>query len=210
MPNWTNNTLTIRGFKPRVQAFLDKHLVEVTPENGKPYLVFDFETVIPYPEGFDASLSSGTMDGVAALLAGTPKYPHDTIERFQQMLDNDKELKAKYPTLEALAAAYTKNVELTGHDTWYGWNNANWGTKWNACDTEAEIDIEHLEGEVEVVIKFYTAWSEPLPIFEALAEQYPWLWFEYIARHEGCDDITGCTYNGDYTEDPNYEKEERT
>lgn len=206
MPNWTQNTLTIRGFKPRVQAFLDKHLVEVKPERREPYKTFDFETVVPYPEGFDASLAAGTMDGVVALLAGTPKYPHDTTERFQQILDRDEDLKARYPTLEAVAAAYTKNVELTGHDTWYGWNNANWGTKWNACDTVADFDIEHLEGAVEVVINFCTAWSEPLPIFEALAEQYPWLWFEYVARHEGDTEITGNSYNWDYTEHPDYEK----
>lgn len=209
MPNWTSNTLTIRGFKPRVQAFLDKHLVEVDHPKGK-YKTFDFETIIPYPEGFDDTLPKGTLDGVVALLAGQPKYPHDTVARFQDILDRDEELKARYPTLEALAAGYAKNIELAGHQSWYGWNNANWGTKWNACDTVADIDIEHLEGEVEVVIKFDTAWSEPLPIFDALAEQYPWLWFEYVARYEGDDGIAGRSYNGDYTEDPNYEKEERT
>jgi hypothetical protein len=48
------------------------------------------------------------------------------------------------------------------------WNIENWGTKWNAVDvviTEDQPDI--------YALMFYTAWSEPLPIYQKLAELFP-------------------------------------
>jgi hypothetical protein len=55
---------------------------------------------------------------------------------------------------------------------WYEWNIANWGTKWDAGDTEVtRTDAD----KAEVLYRFNTAWSAPLPIFEALAAKYPTL-----------------------------------
>lgn len=50
-----------------------------------------------------------------------------------------------------------------GFSSWYYWSIANWGTKWNAYETE--FDEEYLY--------FKTAWDTPLPIFEKLAELNP-------------------------------------
>jgi hypothetical protein len=47
---------------------------------------------------------------------------------------------------------------------WYEWNIQNWGTKWNAYETERRSATE---------LKFETAWSHPVPIMEALAERFP-------------------------------------
>lgn len=47
-------------------------------------------------------------------------------------------------------------------DNWYDWNIGNWGTKWDACD------VTLTEGEKVVNYSFSTAWSPPLPVFEAL------------------------------------------
>lgn len=46
---------------------------------------------------------------------------------------------------------------------WYRWSVDNWGTKWNAYDISVS----------ESSVRFDTAWSAPLPIFEALAERFP-------------------------------------
>lgn len=58
----------------------------------------------------------------------------------------------------------------TGDGTvcWYAWNVQNWGTKWNAYDSEVT------EGRIQ----FDTAWSHPYPVMEALALKHPDVSFE--------------------------------
>jgi hypothetical protein len=50
-----------------------------------------------------------------------------------------------------------------GHSDWYGWQNANWGTKWNASDSEDYGDF----------IEFNTAWATPFDLLVALSKKYP-------------------------------------
>lgn len=45
---------------------------------------------------------------------------------------------------------------------WYSWNNANWGTKWNASDGFVEMKAD------SVVVLFNTAWALPIPIIEKI------------------------------------------
>jgi hypothetical protein len=56
------------------------------------------------------------------------------------------------------------NEKLYGHRDWYSWSTSNWGTKWNAYDTNENED----DG-----IYFQTAWSNPYPVMEALSRKYP-------------------------------------
>lgn len=93
----------------------------------------------------------------------------------------------KYPAYIDLAAGYKRNVDLTGHKTWYEWNVANWGTKWNI--SEMQLNGSPEEGELEM--EFSTAWAEPLPVFEQLHKLFPTLLIRYVAEHEGDDNITG-------------------
>jgi hypothetical protein len=44
---------------------------------------------------------------------------------------------------------------------WHSWNRENWGTKWNAGNTE--FGIEEIDGEYKGWVKFETAWSVPYP-----------------------------------------------
>ena len=62
-----------------------------------------------------------------------------------------------------------ENLKKYGHKDWYGWSNANWGTKWNAYDQQ-ELEFG--------TIQFDTAWSTPYPVMEALAKKYHNLTFE--------------------------------
>ena len=63
-------------------------------------------------------------------------------------------------TYEDLGNTYIKNIIAYNHDTWHEWCCANWGTKWNAYDTELDDDI----------LTFDTAWSCPIPVLDALAK----------------------------------------
>ena len=49
-----------------------------------------------------------------------------------------------------------------GFDNWYDWSINNWGTKWNSCDTEVELNENVLN------YTFQTAWDCPREIAQAL------------------------------------------
>lgn len=51
---------------------------------------------------------------------------------------------------------------------WYDWSIKNWGTKWNCYDVSVGGNT----------IQFDTAWSTPIPIFEALSKKFKSLKFE--------------------------------
>lgn len=57
-------------------------------------------------------------------------------------------------------------------NNWYPWNNANWGTKWEAC----EVFLDRRDSS-SVQFNFQTAWSPPYPVIEAASEQFPTLTF---------------------------------
>jgi hypothetical protein len=50
---------------------------------------------------------------------------------------------------------------------WYPWNNANWGTKWDACHASKEVVSTD-------TVKYYfeTAWSHPYEVLGVLGDQY--------------------------------------
>lgn len=53
-----------------------------------------------------------------------------------------------------------KDEKKTRGWNWYDWNRQNWGTKWNAYDTERDGND----------IVFDTAWTTPYPVMEKLHE----------------------------------------
>jgi hypothetical protein len=53
-------------------------------------------------------------------------------------------------------------ISKYGADNWYSWSIENWGTKWNAIDTE----VEQRDGTL--IYRFNTAWDAPRNIAEAL------------------------------------------
>ncbi len=109
MPNWVYNTLkVIKGDPQEVFAFVR------TEES-----VFDFNTLVPQPEG----LYRGSLG--------------------------------------------PREFEKYGKNNWYNLNNANWGTKWNACEARYSTKVP------EHIIWFRTAWDAPAPVFVALAKRFP-------------------------------------
>lgn len=53
------------------------------------------------------------------------------------------------------------NIKRYKARDWYDWSCANWGTKWNACDTVVDFNV----------IEFETAWSTPVPVFVELSKR---------------------------------------
>jgi hypothetical protein len=59
-----------------------------------------------------------------------------------------------------------KLMEKYGHSDWYSWALDNWGTKWDNCDGEFELDEDGLSGNGW----FDTAWGPPLEAYRKLQD----------------------------------------
>jgi hypothetical protein len=86
-----------------------------------------------------------------------PQDLTDTVSGFLGSGDEQK-------VLEAKTAA---NLEKYGYGNWYDYQIAKWGTKWDVTCDSVEIDEDGLGFSGN----FDSAWSPPVPIAEALAEQ---------------------------------------
>ena len=62
--------------------------------------------------------------------------------------------------------------EKYGDNNWYDWSIKNWGTKWNACDTQEPIIEAAHSREAVLSFSFNTAWACPEQIYRKLAEMY--------------------------------------
>lgn len=106
----------------------------------------DFERVIPMPDNvIRGGIGHANIDGVMTKVYWPHPNPPDS--------DDPMGLKTQpvpYPD---------------GATDWYEWSISNWGTKWNAYESDVSED--------ERVVRFDTAWSHPFPVIEALSKKYP-------------------------------------
>ena len=68
-------------------------------------------------------------------------------------------------------------------NNWYNFNNREWGTKWDTYDIQ-DTYIPKEQKDTLVGWAFCSAWSPPLPVFEAIAEQFPELEFDFDWEEE--------------------------
>lgn len=66
--------------------------------------------------------------------------------------------------------------------SWYAWNVANWGTKWDCKDASIVCETSGM-----VTFIFDTAWSPPNPWLAAVALMEPTLRFTMTFEDEGCE-----------------------
>lgn len=95
------------------------------------------------------------------------------------------------PEQEALEAKQAVNREKYGYSTWYDFNVANWGTKWDVTDASVEVvDPNTLKASFE------TAWAPPIAAYEQLEElgfTVEAFYYEpgmaFVGKYaDGCDD----------------------
>ena len=98
---------------------------------------------------------------------------------------------------EELKRLHKENIEKYGYSDWYEFRLDAWGTKWDA----AELHFEYL-ADNKVELFFDTAWSPPIPIYEALELQG----FDVVAYFSE----DGCGFCGKYEsgEQFNFDHEE--
>jgi hypothetical protein len=136
MPNHISNIVKITGEATRVAQVLE------TIKGIDPNHVIDFNTFSPMPTEL-----IGTTSPVTAV---------SDAEYLKAVLDLDKKRADGtlhgYETLPITHKMQSDLIEKCGFDNWYDWSIANWGTKWNAYESNAIGDD---------TIIFQTAWSTP-------------------------------------------------
>lgn len=152
MPNWTHNTIQFDN-----KADFEKICSECCI-NG----AFDFNTIIPMPELLKFTLAGSEQWALRAFTANynMPGRPEDIIDRFVAYRNTDLSFEERQELANGIRC-----YREYGFDTWYEWRWTYWGTKWNAVNTQIN--------EEKMAISFDTAWSAPVPVFEAIAKKYP-------------------------------------
>jgi hypothetical protein len=161
MPNWTTNRIYAEGSTEQISDFLDK----IRGDNG----VLDFNRIIPMPE-----LLRHTGSG-SCTINGQRVAEWYVVDRGNHELKIPEQIRIFTPEEEA-------ELQEIGYRSWYDWSNANWGTKWNACDPEIEDEGSPQYGYVRIT--FMTAWAAPEPILHRLAAMFPFLSLTCEWRHE--------------------------
>lgn len=172
MPNWC--TVIIKA--KTKEEFLK--IKEMLLNNGK----VDFNNIIPMPKELDI-LCQDIPKGFSIKQQREIKEKanaqyNDKISQEEFLQNTLKELK-KDEEIKSIIEDKTQmfmdknmveeyikgifNEKRYGYKDWYEWSTKNWGTKWNAGETNIN--------ENKMLIAFDTAWTPPKPILEKIAKQ---------------------------------------
>ena len=116
MPNWTTNIIRALGTPKDLRAFL-----EAVKWEDK---VFDFNRIIPMPE-----LLKHTAKGCRVI-------DGEHVENWYVIDHTESFPKAEH--VRRFTAEEQAVLKIIGHRNWYDWSVENWGTKWNACNSEID------------------------------------------------------------------------
>ncbi len=197
MPNWCENRLSVSGPKSVI--------AEIVKAVGLDRGEFDFNGIVPMPDDLHITKGSATSWGEDVLYGdwkrvieipwirerffsafGTiPEYREEMVAMIERVHGCYEEPGVSAEAIFGLSlhdARQAKlNVDRYGFKDWYEWSVSKWGTKWNG----GEVDVESLEPE-RFTIYFSTAWSPPVPIVEAMCEQFPEIEAEMSYAETGC------------------------
>lgn len=173
MPNHIQNILTITAdSKEELQIFLSSIKSE-----DREYI--DFNRIIPMPTEIRETESSSKTDlGVFYYLYKTNQLElvptilhHCSLTPDFIATKTPEELNSLYEQGERYVGYYKQY----GAKDWYDWSNANWGTKWNAYETDCCLSLD----KKCATIRFQTAWNGVLTLIGKLTEMFPNLTFNY-------------------------------
>jgi len=154
MPNHITTRLTIIGTEEQVKQVREA----IKGEREEQFI--DFNKIAPIPK---------ELVGTQSPLKIISQEEYDIQElkiANDDLTENERNWGISRGLTQKLADEYKKKF---GYAEWYGWQNANWGTKWNAYE-QCSID--------EDVIEFQTAWSTPFSLLVNLSLMFPEVTFE--------------------------------
>lgn len=150
MPNWVFNYLTVEGNPEQVQ--------ELKKQVSAPY-------VMPVESRGDLGFVVENKEVEEVFSFWNIIRPLDMDAYIKQPKSSDLDTSDPNWWADTMKVASTDN-------SWYNWNNRNWGVKWDASDVDLISDEPNGENHV-LVYRFDTPWAPPVPAMEKLSEQYP-------------------------------------
>lgn len=203
MPNWVRNRLSISGDNAAeiMQSYLVKNDIDGEYDFDFNKIIpmpneLDFETGSDVYEAIDIYLTS-----INPLINyyGDNKIPFeeylDLCNKIQRSKVKDKpcfamsqeEIAKKLNKAQrfgkdeksvlALGKKAVENYKKYGAIDWYDWRCDNWGTKWNAHNTDL-LNIENAE------VYFDTAWSSVMSLIHKISKAHPECNIEYEFAEE--------------------------
>jgi len=154
MPNHITTRLTIIGTEEQVKQVREA----IKGEREEQFI--DFNKIAPIPKELENTQSPLTIISQKEYDEQEKRIADGNIS------DDEKNWGLSRGLTQKLADEYKKKF---GYAEWYGWQNANWGTKWNAYE-QCSID--------EDVIEFQTAWSTPFSLLVNLSLMFSEVTFE--------------------------------
>lgn len=146
MPNWVTNIVEFSGD----EKLIAKMKKEIKDENN----AIDFNKIAPIPKELE-----GTRSPMVAISKKEYKEQERRIAS-GELTEHEKNWGISRCLTQELIDEYN---EKFGACEWYHWQLENWGTKWNACDSEDYGDR----------FEFNTAWSNPFALLVNLSKKYP-------------------------------------
>lgn len=188
MPNWVKNRLTITG--PETNKVIENI---TTKENDETFLDFNKIIRMPESLNIvSGSLTDNCIELYLTYLNPDIKHfgqEHKDKELFENLKkafckqkifktfqgrmsasdienfmknSNNEKFKTTEDYINYALQAYN-NICKYGSMDWYNWRIENWGTKWNACETEIQ----------DSAIYFETAWGDVRNLVEKLSTMFP-------------------------------------
>lgn len=165
MPNWCTNHWDIHGSKEDVQQ-VREILTHTITEDGVTKEEVTFNKLIPMP-AILRNIHKGftTIDGV----------------RHDYWIEEGTGADGK-PVQRALTDEEHAEIGKIGYPSWYEWSSDKWGTKWDACRGEIQMQSDGV-----LSLQFDTAWAPPEPVAKELVKRFPniALTANYVDEYDG-------------------------
>ena len=167
-------------------------------ENGE-FLHIDFERIFPTPKCLPDTLCDSEHE-IALYYYLMTTGNEDMVDKlftFPQLFSMDiykDKTEKELSDYKVLGEKIFNIAQQCGSIDWYDWRISNWGTKWNAYETDTDCPCD---GSVE--LHFQTANDGVIPIIEKLVEMFPNLEFFY----KYADEVIACNCGEAYGVDGN-------
>ena len=196
MPNNIANKLVVSA---KTQAEIDNFLSAIIGVKGGEFLHIDFEKIVPMPECVPDTLCDDEHQNALYyyLMTTGNEDMVDKLLSFPQLFSMDiykDKTEKELSDYKMLGEEIFNIAQQCGAIDWYDWRIINWGTKWNAYETDIDCPCD---GSIE--LHFQTANNGVIPIIEKLVEMFPNLEFFY----KYADEVIACNCGEAYGVDGN-------